>query len=64
LLSGAFEAVSLGTPLIISDWPILRNYFSLGMVHIPNSVGGVCEGVRRLREGTKGTFGLNWEDYV
>ena len=26
LLLGAFEAVSLGTPLIISDWPILREY--------------------------------------
>ena len=46
LLLGAFEAVSLGTPLIVSDWPILRDYFSRGTVHVPNTVEGVCEGVR------------------
>ena len=49
LLLGAFEAVSLGTPLIVSDWPILREYFSLGTIHVPNTVEGVCEGVQRMR---------------
>jgi glycosyltransferase involved in cell wall biosynthesis len=47
LLMGAFEAVSLGVPLILSDWPLLRNYFSQGAVYIPNTAEGVCEGVRR-----------------
>jgi hypothetical protein len=49
LLSGAFEAVSIGTPLIVSDWPILRDYFSLGTVHVPNTVPGICEGVQRAQ---------------
>jgi glycosyltransferase involved in cell wall biosynthesis len=49
LLMGAFEAVSLGVPLIVSDWPLLRNYFSLGTVFIPNTVEGVCEGVRQTQ---------------
>lgn len=49
LLLGAFEAVSLGTPLITSDWPVLRDYFPIGTVHIPNTVEGVCEGVRRVQ---------------
>ena len=49
LLMGAFEAVSLGTPLIVSDWPVLRDCFSLGTVHVPNTVEGVCEGVRRAQ---------------
>jgi glycosyltransferase involved in cell wall biosynthesis len=49
LLMGAFEAVSLGVPLIVSDWPLLRNYFSLGTVYIPNTVEGICEGVRRMQ---------------
>jgi glycosyltransferase involved in cell wall biosynthesis len=49
LLMGAFEAVSLGVPLIVSDWPLLRNYFSLGTVHIPNTVEGVCKGVRQMQ---------------
>ncbi len=45
LLMGAFEAVSIGTPLIVSDWPILRDYFPLGTVHVPNTVEDICEGV-------------------
>jgi hypothetical protein len=49
LLMGGFEAVSLGSPLIVSDWPILRDYFHLGVVHIPNTVAGICDGVLRAR---------------
>jgi glycosyltransferase involved in cell wall biosynthesis len=50
LLMGGFEAVSLGTPLVTSDWPILREYFSRGTVHVANSVEGVREGVRYALE--------------
>lgn len=50
LLMGAYEAVSLGTPLITSDWPILREYFSQGTIHIPNTVEGICAGLARARE--------------
>lgn len=50
MLMGAFEAVSLGVPLVVSDWPMLRNYFSLGTVYIPNTVDGICEGVRRMQD--------------
>jgi hypothetical protein len=46
LLMGGFEAVSLGVPLITSDWPILRDYFSMGTVHVANTSDSVCEGVR------------------
>ena len=45
LLMGGFEAVSVGTPLIVSDWPVLRDYFSLGTVHVPNTAEGIREGV-------------------
>lgn len=48
LLMGAFEAVSLGVPLIVSDWPLLRNYFSAGTIYIPNTKEGVCEGVHQM----------------
>jgi glycosyltransferase involved in cell wall biosynthesis len=50
LLMGGFEAVSLGTPLVTSDWPILREYFARGTVHVPNSVEGVREGLRYAQE--------------
>lgn len=49
LLMGGFEAVSLRTPLITSDWPILREYFNRGTVHVPNTVSGICEGARRAQ---------------
>jgi glycosyltransferase involved in cell wall biosynthesis len=49
LLMGAYEAVSLGTPLIVSDWPVLRDYFHLGTVHVPNTAEGIREGVRRAQ---------------
>jgi glycosyltransferase involved in cell wall biosynthesis len=49
LLMGAFEAVSLGVPLVVSDWPLLRDYFSLGTVYIPNTIEGIGEGVRRAQ---------------
>ena len=49
LLMGGFEAVSAGRPLITSDWPVLREFFHLGTVHIPNSPEGIAEGVRRAQ---------------
>ena len=49
LLLGAFEAVSLGTPLIISDWPILREYFSHGAVHVANTADAICEGIQQAK---------------
>lgn len=45
LLMGGFEAVSMGKPLITSDWPVLRDYFSMGTIHIVNTVTGICDGV-------------------
>lgn len=54
VLSGACEAVSLGKPMIISDWPILREYFPLGTVHVSNSVEGIKEGVCRAQREQSG----------
>ena len=46
---GACEALSLGRPIVTSDWPILRSYFSAGTVHVDNTVGGIKEGVEAVR---------------
>ena len=50
LLMGGFEAVAAGTPLITSDWPVLRDYFSLGTVHVSNTVEGIRDGVQQMRQ--------------
>jgi glycosyltransferase involved in cell wall biosynthesis len=45
---GACEALSLGRPIITSDWPLLRSYFAAGTVHVDNTAPGIAAGVRRL----------------
>ena len=43
---GAYEAMSVETPLVLSDWPILREVFSPGSVFVPNTVDGIVEGIQ------------------
>jgi glycosyltransferase involved in cell wall biosynthesis len=47
---GACEALSLGKPIITSDWPLLREYFRAGTVHVANSGEGIRQGVLELKE--------------
>jgi glycosyltransferase involved in cell wall biosynthesis len=46
---GACEAVSLGVPIITSNWPLLREYFHKGTIHVDNTPDGIRQGVRRLQ---------------
>lgn len=47
---GACEALSLGRPIITSDWPLLRDYFNKGTVHVDNTVAGIQAGVTRMKQ--------------
>ena len=47
---GACEALSLGRPIITSDWPLLRSYFSDGTIHVDNTAGGIRAGVEAMRQ--------------
>jgi len=42
---GGCEAVSVGQPLITSDWPFLRDFFSRGTVYVANTGDGVRDGI-------------------
>lgn len=46
---GGCEAVSIGKPLITSDWPYLRQVFSKGTVYVSNSCDGIRNGVVEMR---------------
>jgi glycosyltransferase involved in cell wall biosynthesis len=46
---GAYEAMALETPLVLSDWQLLRDTFSSGAVYVDNSIDGICAGIRELR---------------
>jgi glycosyltransferase involved in cell wall biosynthesis len=46
---GACEALSLGRPIVTSDFPLLRDYFSQGAVHVGSGAAEIRDGVERLR---------------
>jgi hypothetical protein len=39
----------LGKPIITSDWPVLRDYFNKGTVHVDNTSEGIQAGIRRMQ---------------
>ena len=46
--NGACEALSHGTPIVTSDWPLLRDYFSAGTAHVDNTAAGIADGIAAL----------------
>jgi glycosyltransferase involved in cell wall biosynthesis len=50
--SGANEAMSIGIPIITSDWPVLRSIFYKGTVFVDNSVDGIMAGVKTALSNT------------
>lgn len=49
MLRGAYEAVYQGTPVIVSNWPLLRTEFPIGALHVDNSVESIVTAVHELR---------------
>ena len=50
LQGGGCEAVSLGKPLITSDWPYLRELFAKGTIYVPNSSDGIRDGMLIMQQ--------------
>lgn len=50
LLCGAYEGVSAGKPLILSDTSALRDYFSDGSVFVDNTARSIREGIDEMRK--------------
>jgi len=46
---GAYEAMALGTPIITSNWEILRRTFSKGSLFVDNSPQSIVAAVRELQ---------------
>jgi glycosyltransferase involved in cell wall biosynthesis len=45
---GACEALSLGKPIITTNWEVLRQYFHKGTVHVENSTEGILQGILHM----------------
>jgi glycosyltransferase involved in cell wall biosynthesis len=50
LQCGACEALSLEKPVITSDWPMLKEYFHQGTVHVPNTGEGIRAGILEMQK--------------
>lgn len=48
LQRGGCEAVSVGQPLITSDWPFLREFFNQGTVYVGSNRGSITGGIKKL----------------
>jgi glycosyltransferase involved in cell wall biosynthesis len=46
---GGWEAASVGTPLITSDWPYLQEVFAKGTVYAPNTGEGIRDGILAMQ---------------
>jgi glycosyltransferase involved in cell wall biosynthesis len=49
MLRGAYEAVYQGTPVIVSDWPLLREAFPAGAVHVDNTAAAIVGAIRAIQ---------------
>lgn len=47
---GGCEAISVGKPLITSDWPYLRETFARGTVLVSNTADGIRDGILVMQE--------------
>lgn len=68
---GACEALTIGTPIITSDWPLLRDYFRKGTVHVSSAPDSISAGIRRaqeerevLRSGIEQLREEQWKEWV
>ncbi len=50
LQGGGFEAVSLGRPLITSNWPLLRQLFQQGTLYVDNSAAQLIQSIEEISQ--------------
>jgi len=48
--SGAYEAIAVNRPIILSDWPLLREIYSKGTVFTNNDSASIFGAVERIRD--------------
>lgn len=48
--SAAYEALELERPIITSDWPVLKEYWHKGTVHINNTAGAIIGAVNEIQD--------------
>jgi glycosyltransferase involved in cell wall biosynthesis len=49
MLRAAYEAIYQGTPVVVSNWPLLRRVFDEGAVHVAPGAAALVDGLKALR---------------
>ncbi len=47
---GAYEATILETPLVISNWNLLKETFFKGAIYVSNTIEGIVNGIKEAKE--------------
>lgn len=54
MLRGAYEAIYLSTPVVVSHWSLLKQAFDEGAVHVDNTAPDIAAGIRRIQADAAG----------
>ena len=54
MLRGAYEAIYQGTPVIVSDFALLREAFPEGALHVDNTADGIARAIRAIEQDLAG----------
>ncbi len=49
MLRGAYEGIYAGRPVVVSDWPLLRDAFDRGAVHVDNRAASIAQGIAHIQ---------------
>jgi glycosyltransferase involved in cell wall biosynthesis len=45
---GAYEALAMTKPVVVSDWPEMRGCFTRGFIYVNNTARAIAEGVKKM----------------
>jgi glycosyltransferase involved in cell wall biosynthesis len=48
LTCGAYEALAVGQPAVVSDWPQIKRYFNRGFIYVNNTPEAIVAGVEQM----------------
>jgi hypothetical protein len=48
LTCASYEALALGKPAVVSDWPQMRRYFSRGFIYVNNTPEAIAKGITKM----------------
>jgi glycosyltransferase involved in cell wall biosynthesis len=54
MLRGAYEAIYQGTPVVVSNWNLLKSAFDEGAEHVENHAASIAEGISRIKADAAG----------